>query len=74
MRTCAYSLAVECPDGEAIEDSRINLKFKFIGTVLRHENWWAISSLVERCPDKTEVEGPIPSSPTNFHRTDSNEK
>jgi UPF0176 protein len=24
----------------------------------------AISSVVERCPDKTEVEGPIPSSPT----------
>ena len=27
---------------------------------------WAISSVAERCPDKTEVEGPIPSSPTNI--------
>ena len=25
---------------------------------------WARSSVVERCPDKTEVEGPIPSTPT----------
>ena len=25
---------------------------------------WARSSVVERCPDKTEVEGPIPSGPT----------
>ena len=25
---------------------------------------WARSSVAERCPDKTEVEGPIPSGPT----------
>ena len=25
---------------------------------------WACSLVVERCPDKTEVEGPIPSMPT----------
>lgn len=29
-----------------------------------HLIWWATSSLAERCPDKTEVEGSIPSSPT----------
>ena len=29
-----------------------------------HTLIWARSSVVERCPDKTEVEGPIPSAPT----------
>ena len=27
------------------------------------------SSVVERCPDKTEVEGPIPSTPTNTQKS-----
>ena len=29
-----------------------------------HVYWWARSSVVERCPDKTEVKGPIPFGPT----------
>ena len=34
--------------------------------LLKFTNIWARSSVVERCPDKTEVEGPIPSAPTKL--------
>ena len=34
--------------------------------MLKYRFTWAGSSVVERCPDKTEVHGPIPCPPTVF--------
>ncbi len=45
-----------------LSQGRILLKFR------------ACSSVVERCPDKTEVDGPIPSMLTDFEQTKCSEK
>lgn len=46
-------------------------KQPFVGEhIPAHLFWWAISSVVERCPDKTEVEGSIPSLPTKIDGSD----
>lgn len=36
-------------------------------SLVRLVHFWVRSSVVERCPDKTEVEGSIPSAPTQIN-------
>ena len=57
---CPETLSVEQPQHHFSEPMQLTSEFFFA----RIRGNWAHSSVVERCPDKTEVEGPIPSEPT----------
>ena len=55
-------------DGKFSEPSAVSVEISPEERVLTPHQIRARSSMVERCPDKTEVDGPIPSVPTNKAR------
>ena len=60
IKKCVYSSVVERQTAHILWWARSSVVERHIALVI----WWARSSVVERCPDKTEVKGPIPFGPT----------